>query len=144
MFFPSNMTPYRPMWCPSSRSSLCGGLLPFSASQHTSLYEKIKTKQNKNLKTTHLVLIVLSLMNVNTEEGTRRWTYRCIYTVCAAWPAAWGSAPRCWLSTCSPDSGCSHRPRRRSRCTETNTHKHTVSALMWESPGAVSAPGELK
>lgn len=68
-------------------------------------------------------------MNVNTEEGTCRWMYRCIYTVCAAWPAAWGSAPQCWPSTCSPDSGCSRHPRRRSQYTETNTRKHRAQCL---------------
>lgn len=38
--------------------------------------------------------------------------------VCPVWPAVWGSAPRCWRSICSPDSGCSHQHRRRSRYTE--------------------------
>lgn len=96
---------YHPCWCPSSRSWPSGGPLRFSAWRRRSLSEQTRW---------------VWLLHSETPRGVTP-SYRCICRLCPVWQAERGSAPRCWLSICSPGSGCSRCRRWCSRCTGAKT-----------------------
>lgn len=103
---------YHPCWCPSSRSWPSGGPLRFSAWWRRSLSEQTRW--------------VWLLHSETPTEGGFTPSYQCICRLCPVWQAERGSAPRCWPSICSPDSGCSRCRRWCSRCTGTKTTNKRV------------------